>query len=79
LEELRRILDEKPQQFQLQFFGVATDRGPLILDEVGIEAPDASGAIRAAAQVLWPARAIGLRILDREGRVIFEQLKADRR
>ena len=42
-------------------------------------APDASGAIRAAAEAAWPPRAVGLRVLDLDGREIFERLKADRR
>jgi hypothetical protein len=77
--ELQRILAEGSQRFRLQFFGVATDRGPAILSEADIPAADASDAIRAATERPWPARAVGLRILDREGREIFERLKADRR
>jgi hypothetical protein len=69
----------QPQQFRLQFYGVATDRGPAILLETPIQAGDASAAIHAAAQAAWPANAIGLRIVDREGREVFDRLKADRR
>jgi hypothetical protein len=79
LDELERILNAKPQQFRLQFFATAGDLGPTIVAETVIPALDASSAIRAAADEPWPARAIGLRILDLEGREIFEQLKADRR
>ena len=79
LEELVRILNAKPQQFRLQFFGVATERGPAIVMEKPLAAPDAQAAILAAASWSWPRDAIGLRILDREGCEIFEQLKADRR
>jgi len=79
LDELDRILGERPQRFRLQFFAVAGHRGPAIVLETEIEAADASAAIRAAADANWPPRAIGLRILDREGREIFERLKADRR
>jgi hypothetical protein len=78
LEELERILDARPQNFRLQFFSVATERGPTIVAETEIRAADATGAIREAADAHWPAQAIGLRVLDREGREIFEQLKADR-
>jgi len=78
LDELHRILAAKPQRFRLQFFAVAGDRGPAILRETEIEAADASDAIRAACDADWPSRAIGLRILDGEGREIFERLKADR-
>jgi hypothetical protein len=79
LDELDRILGEKPQRFRLQFFAVADDRRPSIVLETALEAADASAAIRAAADADWPPRAIGLRILDREGREIFERLRADRR
>jgi hypothetical protein len=79
LDELERILNAKSQQFRLQFFAVAGDHGPTIVAETVIPAPDASSAIRAAADTPWPAQAIGLRILDPEGREIFERLRADRR
>jgi hypothetical protein len=79
LDELDRILGAKPQRFRLQFFAVAGDRGPSIVLETEIEAADASAATRSAAEADWPPQAIGLRILDREGREIFERLKADRR
>ncbi len=78
LDELERILAARPQLFRLQFFAVADDRGPSVIAETEIQAADASAAIRAAAGAEWPPRAIGLRILDREGREIFERLRADR-
>jgi hypothetical protein len=78
LEELERILDSRPQHFRLQFFSVATERGPTIVAETEIRAADATSAIREAADAVWPAQAIGLRVLDREGHEIFERLKADR-
>jgi hypothetical protein len=79
LDELERILAPRPQRFRLQFFAVADDRGPSVIAETDIRAADASAAIRAAVEADWPPRAIGLRILDREGREIFERLRADRR
>jgi hypothetical protein len=79
LEELERVLHVKPRHFRLQFFAVAGDHGPTVVAESDIRAADASDAIRAAADAVWPPRAIGLRVLDREGYEIFEQLKADRR
>ncbi len=78
LEELERILNAKPRPFRLQFFAVAGDHGPTVVAESDIRASDASDAIRAAAEAPLPPRAIGVRVLDREGREIFEQLKADR-
>jgi hypothetical protein len=79
LDELDRILGAKPQRFRLQFFSVAGDRVPSIVLETEIEAADASAATRSAAEADWPPGAIGLRILDREGREIFERLRADLR
>jgi hypothetical protein len=79
LDELERLLAVKPQRFRLQFFGVGADLGPAVLTETEIHAPDASSAIRAAAEATWPARAVGLRVLDLEGREIFERLRADLR
>jgi len=79
LDGLERILAARPQRFRLQFFAVADDRGPSVIAETDIHAADASAAIRAAVEADWPPRAIGLRILDREGREIFERLRADRR
>jgi hypothetical protein len=78
LDELERILNARPQQFRLQFFAVAGADGPAIVAEADIQATDASDAIRAAADAPLPPQAIGVRVLDREGREIFEQLKADR-
>ena len=79
LDELVRILAAKPQRYRLQFFGVGADHGPTVLREAEIEAADASGAIREATFANWPPRAVGLRLLDLEGREIFERLKADLR
>ena len=79
LDELERVLAVKPQRFRLQFFGVGADLGPAVLTESEIQAPDASGAIRTAVETVWPPQAVGLRVLDLEGREIFERLKADMR
>jgi hypothetical protein len=79
LEELERVLAARPQRFRLQFFGVEADHGPIVLTETEIQAADASVAIRQAATTNWPPRAVGLRLLDLEGREIFERLKADLR
>jgi hypothetical protein len=79
LDELERILAIRPQRFRLQFFGVGADHGPAVLTETEIQAADTSGAIRDAVAANWPPRAVGLRLLDLEGREIFERLKADLR
>jgi len=65
--------------FRIQFVGAASDRGPTKLTEVEIQAADVPSAIVAAANIAWPPRTIGLRILDREGREVFGRQKADRR
>ncbi len=79
LDELERVLAARPQCFRLQFFGVGADLGPAVVTETEIQAHDASGAIREAVAANWPARAVGLRLFDLEGREIFERLKADLR
>jgi hypothetical protein len=73
-----RILSARPQWFRLQFFAAADDCGPSLVAETEIQAADAAAAIRATVDAEWPRRAIGVRILDREGRDIFEYLRADR-
>ena len=79
LDELERILAVRLQRFRLQFFGLGADLGPAVLTETEIEAADASSAIREAVEARWPPRAVRLRLLDLEGREIFERLKADLR
>jgi len=70
IEELARIVAESPTRpsFRLQFLGLAADRGASILKEVDLRASDASEAVREAARLDWPPRALGFRLIDREGR-----------
>jgi hypothetical protein len=49
--------------------------GPTVENEMNIWAPDASVAVRAAVEASWPAEAIGLRTVDREGCTVFERLQ----
>ena len=79
VDELERILATRPQRFRMQFFGVGADHGPAVLTESEFQAADASDAIREAVMANWPPRAVGMRLLDLEGREIFERLKADLR
>jgi hypothetical protein len=79
LDELERVLAVRLQRFRLQFFGLGADLGPAVLTETEIETADASSAIREAVETNWPPRAVRLRLLDLEGREIFERLKADLR
>ncbi|MDE3230457.1 MAG: hypothetical protein KGO05_11295, partial [Chloroflexota bacterium] len=69
----------KPPQFRLLFVGVARGRGLSVLKVVELQVSDVSSAIVAAAKFEMPPHALGLRILDREGREVFERHKADRR
>jgi len=55
------------------------EHGPKSLTEVEIQVADVSAAIVAAANIAWPPRTIGLRILDSEGSEVFGRRKADRR
>jgi hypothetical protein len=66
---------ESVAQFRIQFFGFPTDRAPTILGEVNLLALDAVTAIRQAAHVTWPPRAIGFCLIDREGRAVFGRRK----
>jgi hypothetical protein len=79
LGELERVLAVRLQRFRLQFFGLGADLESAVLAETEIEAVDASSAIREAVEARWPPRAVRLRLLDLEGREIFERLKADLR
>jgi hypothetical protein len=75
-DQLNRSVSPPPQQFRVQFVGVAGGCESLILKEVGIESVDVSGAIVAAAGLALPPRTSGVRILDREGREVFARQKA---
>jgi hypothetical protein len=79
LDELERVLASRPQRFRLQFFSLGADLSPTVLSETETQAAEASEAIREAVATNWPPRAVGLRLLDLEGREIFERLKADLR
>jgi hypothetical protein len=75
IEELARIVAENSTRpsFRLQFLGLAANRGASVLKEVDLRASDASEAVREAARLDWPPRALGFRLIDREGREIFGQ------
>ncbi len=75
----KAVLDARPQWFRIQYVRISSDRGPSILKEVETEALDVSAAIVEAATLVWPRGTTALRILDRDGREVFERHKADRR
>ena len=62
------------QQFRVRYFGSSGT-----LHDVEITARDTATAISAAREAQWPQKAVGFRLIDTEGREVFEQLKADLR
>jgi hypothetical protein len=77
--ELTRVTAPTTHTFRIQFVGEGPDSGPTTLREVEILVPDVSAAIVAAANITWPPRTIGLRILDDKRREVFKRQKAHRR
>jgi hypothetical protein len=75
VDQPKRTLPAKPQQFRIQFICAAVDRGAPTLKEAPIEAADVSAAIVTAARTPWPDRTIALRILDRDGHEVFARQK----
>ena len=73
IADLVRTLSAKPQQFRLQFLGPARTTEAAVETETNVWARDASAAVQAALEAPWPADAIGLRIVDREGCTVFER------
>jgi hypothetical protein len=79
LDRLNHAVSAKPERFRVQCVGAANGHEPSILKEVGIEAADVASAIVAAAALALPPMTKGLRIVDREGRIIFARQKAPAR
>ena len=50
----------------------------VILGEVEVQGLDVSDAVIAAASLTFPPKTVALRILDRDGREVFERQKAER-
>jgi hypothetical protein len=46
-----------------------------MVHEVEIAVRDTAEAIRAAREAQWPPKAVGFRLIDTEGREVFEQLR----
>ncbi len=76
---LTGIASEQPRTFRIQFVCGTTDCRPTNLMEKQVQVADAPAAIIAAANIKWPPRTIGVRILDREGHEVFARQKAQRR
>lgn len=79
IEELNRILGAKPAPFRVLFVGDAPNRGMSVLREVDLQVSDSSMAIVAAAKLEWPPQTVGLRIIDREGREVFERHRTEQK
>ena len=65
-------------QFRLQFLAVADDRTLKVVKEHEVHASDVPGAIRRAVQIEWPPRAIGFKLIDRDGQQVFGRQSGDR-
>jgi hypothetical protein len=72
------IISEHAQTFRIQFVCGTADEGPTKLTEEQIEVADTPAAIIAAANIKWPPKTVGVRILDREGHEVFARQKARR-
>lgn len=67
------------RRFRLQFLANTTDRAAIVLDEREIRSAVVSAAVQEIADIAWPTHAVGLRLLDLDGRVVHEESRADLR
>jgi hypothetical protein len=64
----------RAKTFRIRYFGRAGT-----LNDVEIAKRDLTAAILAAREAQWPPNAIGFRLIDIDGREVFEQLKSELR
>lgn len=64
-------------RFRLQFLAATTDRAAIVLEERETRFDDVSAAIREIGDIVWPTRAISLRLVDLDGRVVHEESRVD--
>jgi hypothetical protein len=64
--------------YRLQFLGCSTARGATVLIETNVVAGSVEAAITYAAETEWPPGAAELRLVDLDGRQIYERTKVDR-
>jgi hypothetical protein len=76
LDRLNTAISTKPLQFRVQFICAGKGREPSMLMGAELQAEDLSAAVVAAASLTFPPMTNGLRIIDREGRVVFARQKA---
>ena len=62
----------------LQFLGGPTANGTAVLIETNVVAGSVDAAIRHAAEAEWPPGATALRLVDLDGREVYERTKVDR-
>ena len=62
----------------LQFLGGPTAHGTAVLIETNVVAGSVDAAIRHAAEAEWPPGATGLRLVDLDGRMVYERTRVDR-
>jgi hypothetical protein len=78
LDPRSTAIPAKLPQFRVQFVRDGQGREPSMLKEVELQAEDLPAAIVAAASLTFPPMTNGLRIIDRESRVVFARQKARR-
>jgi hypothetical protein len=64
--------------YRLQFLGVPTGHGAPVLGEASVRAANVEIAIRKAHDARWPPGAYSLRLVDLDGREVYERTKVDR-
>jgi len=64
--------------YRLQFLGVPTGHGAPVLGEASVRAANVEAAIRETHDAVWPAGAYSLRLVDLDGREVYERPKVDR-
>jgi hypothetical protein len=76
VDEFKRVASAKSQLFRTQFL-CAAPSGLSLLNEIEIAATSVSDAIVSAARLTLPPKTVAVRILDREGQIVFERRKAN--
>jgi hypothetical protein len=64
--------------YRLQFLSEPTAQGATVLIETNVVAGSVEAAIRYAAEVEWPLGAATLRLVDLDGREVYERTRLDR-
>jgi hypothetical protein len=64
--------------YRLQFLGGSTAYGTTVLTETNVVAGNVEAAIRYVAETEWPAGAVALRLVDLDGREVYERTNIDR-